>query len=198
LIAPGLTLYVIRHGQTQHNLEQRLTGNTHSPLTELGARQARQNGEILRRIEPSLEMLDFVASPILRARQSMELVREGAGLPQGDYRTDHRVTEIDVGTWAGISMAEAKDRMPKECAYYEADPWNYPRGGVESFAMVHARIKGFLGTLDRDTVVVCHFHPVRMFRSLALGMTPAETLAWRAENLGVLRITAGAADYFTD
>jgi broad specificity phosphatase PhoE len=198
LIPTNVTLYVIRHGETHHNVERRLTGQQHSPLTPRGIEQARRNGEILRRIEPALDRFEFVASPLERALQTMELVRESAGLPRGGYRTDERVQEIDVGTWFALTMDEARGRFSDDVATYESDPWNFARGGKESFAMVHERIRDFAASLDHDTVVVSHFHPVRMFRALALGATPDETLAWQASNLGVLRVTAGAADYFAE
>ena len=196
MIAPGITLYVIRHGETEHNVERRLTGQMHSPLTPNGLKQAKRSGEILARLEPNLARFDFIASPLERTRQTMELVRQGAGLSPHGYHTDERVKEIDVGTWFGISMEEARRKMPEHVRAYEADPWNFARGGKESFAMVHERIKGFLETLKRNSVIVAHFHPLRMFRAHSLGLTPEETLAWNAPNQGVLRVKAGHAEFF--
>ena len=198
MIAAGITIYVIRHGETEHNVQRRLTGQQHSNLTPKGLKQARRSGEILARLEPKIARFDFIASPLERTRQTMELVRQGAGLPSHGYRTEEQVKEIDVGTWFGISMEEARRTMPEHVSAYEADPWNYARGGVESFAMVHTRIKGFLETLKRNSVIVAHFHPLRMFRALALGLTPEETLAWNAPNQGVLRVKAGHAEFFGD
>lgn len=198
MIPAGLTLYIIRHGETEHNVERRLTGQQHSSLTANGFKQAKRSGEILARLESDLARFDFIASPLERTRLTMELVREGAGLSPLGYRTDERVKEIDVGTWFGVSMEEARRKMPEQVHAYEADPWNYARGGKESFAMVHARIKGFLETLKRNSVIVAHFHPLRMFRALAIGLTPEQTLAWNAPNQGVLRARAGHAEFFGD
>ena len=43
-----LTLYILRHGECEHNVEGRLASQDDSPLTENGREQARANGRLLK------------------------------------------------------------------------------------------------------------------------------------------------------
>lgn len=74
----SLTLYVIRHGECEHNVAGRAASWDDSPLTATGRAQARGNGALLKDIAGDLSGFDFFASPIHRTCNTMELVREGA------------------------------------------------------------------------------------------------------------------------
>jgi probable phosphoglycerate mutase len=99
------TIYYIRHGETAWNAEGRLQGVQDIPLNELGRRQAAYAGGILAdlfaRDGRSEQSLAFVASPLGRARSTMELVRGSLKLPPGDYAIDERLREIAYGDWEG-------------------------------------------------------------------------------------------------
>ena len=64
----GVTLYFIRHGETQWNADARYQGQADVPMNDTGRGQARRNGEALRRFLPDLAQADFLASPLARAR----------------------------------------------------------------------------------------------------------------------------------
>lgn len=64
------TLYIVRHGQTQWNVERRIQGHGDSPLTELGIQQAKELGELLHDVH-----FDVVfSSDSLRAKRTAEMV----------------------------------------------------------------------------------------------------------------------------
>src|SRR5437016_4548078 len=97
-------LYYIRHGETDWNREGRLQGQREIPINANGRAQARRCGEILHDLlarEPQTT-LDFVASPLGRARATMELARVALGLDPQSYRVDERLTEISFGNWEGF------------------------------------------------------------------------------------------------
>ena len=66
-LAPGRTLYFVRHGQTQANVERRFSSYKDTPLTALGLEQAAQVGRILKRELGMAEGYAFVSSPLARA-----------------------------------------------------------------------------------------------------------------------------------
>src|SRR5712671_6516449 len=85
-------LYFLRHGETDWNAERRLQGQHDIPLNALGCDQAARCGQILAaefsRIGRSADSFDFVASPLSRARATMEIARAVLGLDVSAYRTD--------------------------------------------------------------------------------------------------------------
>src|SRR4029453_10048898 len=102
MLTPGLTLYSLRHGQTDWNRAQRYQGQRDIPLNATGRSQAISNGRALTRVlGGEAETIDYVASPLMRARETMELMRRQLGLSAYDYRTDDRLREIHYGHWEG-------------------------------------------------------------------------------------------------
>ncbi len=70
-----VTIYFIRHGETDWNAQSRYQGQADVPMNETGRAQARRNGEALRALLPASAAAAYVASPLLRARETMEIVR---------------------------------------------------------------------------------------------------------------------------
>src|SRR6188768_1549281 len=98
---PAPVIYYIRHGETSWNAEGRLQGTRDIPLNDLGRRQAAHAGnvlaELLARDGCDKSSLPFVASPLGRARMTMELVRGALQLAPGEYALDDRLREIGYG-----------------------------------------------------------------------------------------------------
>ncbi|HEY6633619.1 MAG TPA: histidine phosphatase family protein, partial [Rhizobiaceae bacterium] len=102
--------YFVRHGQTGWNAELRLQGQADTDMTELGRRQAARNGRRLAELVDKPDDFDFVASPLKRTRETMELVRAAMGLPTRGYRVDARLMEVHFGDWQGFTHAELEER----------------------------------------------------------------------------------------
>ena len=98
---PTPVIYYVRHGLTDWNAQQRLQGRHDVPLNAEGCAQAVRCGEILRelllRTSRAPADLDYVSSPLVRARRTMELVRATLGLEPGGYPLDARLVEIAFG-----------------------------------------------------------------------------------------------------
>src|SRR5690606_17645353 len=168
------TIYFIRHGETDWNAARRLQGQTDICLNDIGRRQAARNGHVLRKIVQEIEVLDFVASPLSRTRETMEIVRESIGLDRPGYRTDPRLKEVNFGHWEGLTWAELPERDPKGYQARLADPFDWrPRGG-ESYRDLTERIAAWLESLEGDTVVVSHGGVSRVLRGHLLGIDPRE------------------------
>ena len=191
----NLTLYVLRHGECEHNVQGWIGSHNDSPLTETGRRQARANGRLLRELVPALAEVDFFASPLHRACVTMELILDAAGVSPPHYRADHRLMEIHAGDHVGVRWTEIG---PEDDRAHNADPWNYRRKGGESQRDVFERVGRLLATLERDAVIVAHAVPVRMIRAHYLGLPPSETVTYQHPNAGVLRLSRGTESYFVD
>jgi broad specificity phosphatase PhoE len=153
-------LYYIRHGETDWNVVGRLQGQSEIPINARGRAQARQSGEILRElltrdaIDPA--QLDFVASPLGRARETMQRVRAEMKLDPTAYRVDARLSEIAFGEWEGFTMEDIQRRWPAAAAARENDKWNFTPPGAESYATMSLRVRDWYQARARDTVAVAH------------------------------------------
>jgi broad specificity phosphatase PhoE len=189
----ALTLYVIRHGECEHNVAGRAASQNDSPLTVRGREQARVSGRLLKDLATPLERFQFFASPLHRTCMTMEIVRDAAGLPPTGYLADRRLMEIDFGDHTWMTRAEID---PDAQARFLADPWNYRRPNGESQAMLFARVGRFLQTLSGDAVIVTHAWSARMIRSHALGLPPEVTVRYDAPHAGILRLSQGTEAAF--
>ena len=154
-------IYFLRHGETEWNAAAPPAGQSRhraqsvrlragAPLWRGAARSVCSHGR-----DPN--DLDYVSSPLRRARASMELVRTALGLDPNGYRTDPRLAEIAFGAWEGLSFADLKNRAAELLALREQDPWNFVPPGGESYVQLLARVRA-IGTSEvtRDTVVASH------------------------------------------
>ena len=174
---PAPTIYYIRHGETEWNADGRLQGTRDIPLNDLGRKQAADAGSILAdlfaRDGRSEQSLAFVASPLGRARSTMELVRGALELPPADYSIDNRLREIGYGDWEGSTLRQMQASDPEVFAKRQADKWTVPPPGGESYAAVQIRMRDWYDSLLVDTVAVAHGGTARALM-VALGIeTPA-------------------------
>jgi broad specificity phosphatase PhoE len=186
----SLTLYVIRHGECEHNVEGRFAGQNDSPLTAAGRGHGHENGLLLKGLIGEAPRQDFIASPLHRACATMDLVRAAAGLPMGGYRADHRLMELDLGDHSGWLIANFVKTA--DHAAYSSDPWNYVRPNGESHARFYRRIGDFMATLTRDSVLVCHAGSVRMIRAHYLNLSFTETMNYEPPHTGFMQLSMGA------
>ena len=153
-------LYYIRHGETDWNVAYRLQGGRDIPINANGRAQAHRCGDIMRdllaRDHRNAADLDFVASPLGRARETMEIVRTSLGLPPLAYRTDPRLTEVGFGRWEGSSTDELRVSDPDAVAARERDKWGFVPPDGESYAAMSLRMAQWYASLTRDTVAVAH------------------------------------------
>lgn len=168
------TIYFIRHGETDWNLHGRLQGQKDIPINNTGRGQAKRNGEVLMQALDRPGRLGFVASPLLRTRQTMEIVRAALDLKPDNYDTDDRLKEFDFGDWEGRSWEELKREHREAVRARRADPFNFVVPNGESYALVSARVASWLADIDRDTIVVAHGGIMRCLRGHVMELDPAE------------------------
>ena len=174
------TIYYIRHGETEWNALGRLQGTQDVPLNELGRRQAARAGVILAdlfaRDGRSENSLAFVASPLVRARSTMELVRGTLKLPSDQYAVDDRLREIAYGQWEGSTLAQMEEKDPELFARRQTEKWTVSPPGGESYVEVQARVTDWYRQLTEDTVAVAHGGTARALM-VALGLETPQSAA---------------------
>src|SRR5262245_23912777 len=157
---PAPSIYYIRHGETSWNAEGRLQGTLDVPLNELGRKQAVHAGnilgELLVRDGRDKHTIPFVASPLGRARTTMDLVRKMLDLSPGGYAIDDRLREIGYGEWEGSTLPEVRAKDPELYARRLTQKWTMSAPGGESYASVQLRMRDWYDSLKADTVAVAH------------------------------------------
>lgn len=179
-----MNLYVVRHGQTWANAEQRYLGALDPELSETGVGQAH---ELCGRLPVRVDAL--VSSPLLRARQTADILGIHLGLATcivDGFR------ERNVGVFEGLTQQEARQRHPDLWARNITRQWNAAPPGGESIAQVVRRVHRALLELEatwhsRNVVLVAHGFVAKTIRALALGDF-SDFFQWQLPNAELLAL----------
>ena len=186
-------LYYVRHGETDFNRQGRLQGRRDTVLNAHGRQQAAECGVLLRdlfaRDHRRPQDFKYVASPLKRARETMEIVRATLGLQPHDYEVDARLIEIAYGEWEGLTLQEIETQNASVLSARERDKWDFAPPGGESYRELADRIGKWYGSLTADTVVAAHGGGVRAL--MAILNIESEEQATRAQiEQGVIYVFA--------
>jgi probable phosphoglycerate mutase len=193
----GLTLYFARHGETEANVAKRFQGHTiDTPLTARGLKQTKTIAQILKHRVKDPAKLKYVASPYPRARLTMMLIRDHLGLPPDAFKTDKRISEIDLGEWDGLTHKEARKLNPKLFDKREADKWNVRVPGGEDYADVAGRAESWIKSLKSDTFAISHGAFTRILRGLFEGLDASEMSALEEPQGVVFRVRGSKVKEF--
>jgi broad specificity phosphatase PhoE len=174
VLRPGVTLYFVRHGETDWNKAARYQGQADIPLNDTGRAQARRNGEILRSLLPAIARADFVSSPLGRAVETARILRSALALEPDAFRRDPQLMELHYGHWEGHLATDLHLTDPEGVAAKARDPYGWrPRGG-ESYADLSVRVANWLKTLEQDTVAISHGGVSRVARGVVVGNETAD------------------------
>jgi broad specificity phosphatase PhoE len=193
-------VYLARHGQTAYNLERRFQGHLPVPLDDTGRDQA---ADLAERASfgaggtPGRELAGapFVAlwcSPLLRARETADIVAERLGL---EPREEPRLMETDAGDWTDRLFSDVQTEDPDGFAgFIEGRPdFGFPGG--ESFAQQGVRVAAALAVVERGelpALVVCHGVVIRIALFQRAGHKVA--LAERVPNAALVPLDPAEAE----
>ena len=144
-------LYVMRHGETEWNIQKRYQGQLDSPLTERGALKIREQRDTVK----DLKFNRIYCSPLGRCRQTLELLE-----PESDFiRLDDRLKEFHLG----ILQGKTHDQVPAHHQEQQKNLWNRPEQfdmeGAESFISLEERVSDLLKevlSLEGPTLLITH------------------------------------------
>lgn len=159
-----MLIYMIRHGQTDWNVEGRMQGQKDIDLNATGRGQAMRNGETLAHVlGDTAGAFDFVASPLRRTRETMERIRTEMRLDPLAYRIDERLKEVSFGDWEGFTLPEIATVTPDRVEERARHKWDFipPGPDAESYEILSWRIGAWLASVERPTVCVSHGGVIR-------------------------------------
>ena len=168
-------LVLVRHGQSQWNLENRFTGNVDTPLTKLGRHEAREAGTLLKNDRFRLGF----TSVLQRAIDTLAIILHETG--QTDLPIEHSaaLNERMYGDLQGMNKAEAEARFGAEQVFrWRRGYADQPPGG-ESLAQTHNRVVPFFENhilphlqTDQSVLIVAHGNSLRALLMRVEGISP--------------------------
>jgi len=159
--APHTELVLLRHGPTDWNEDGRIQGRTDRPLSRDGRARVRDW-----RVPSSLGNYHWVASPLLRARETAAL------LGHDDAEIVPELIEADWGDWEGERLGDLRARYGEEMATLEARGLDFRPPGGESPRDLQARLAPWLARVaagGAPYVAVAHKGIIRAMYALATG-----------------------------
>jgi broad specificity phosphatase PhoE len=188
-------LWVVRHGQSAGNVARDaaesqglhlidlVTRDADAPLSELGAAQSRALAHWFAQMPEAERPCSLMASPFVRAQQTLWAVSDALGLDRDDIHVDERLREKEFGIIDGYTRAGIEHKFPELHAQRALVGKFYfrPPGG-ESWCDVILRLRSVVEVLRRDHVgdrvlIVAHQVIVNCLRYLLECLDEAAILA---------------------
>jgi probable phosphoglycerate mutase len=164
---------IVRHGETEWNVQGRRQGQFDSPLTQAGRSSAQQVSVLLSELDPDA----LFSSPLGRAWSTALVIDTALGL---GVRSEGGLSEIDHGELAGLTNDEIEKSHPGLLAERQSclQSWRFPGG--ESYADGDLRAAAALSrietTFTRRPVLVTHEMIARMLVRNLLELSVDEAL----------------------
>jgi len=148
----GVKLFLIRHGQTNWNMEGRYQGNCDIELNSTGIKQAELASKYLSRVKFS----KIYSSPLKRTMETANIVNRRTEVAIETYED---LKEVNFGKWEGLKFNEINKDYHEEYQQWLIDPYNNRPTGGESFKELTLRTTSVINIIvaentDESSVAV--------------------------------------------
>lgn len=155
-------LILIRHGETDWNVEGRYQGQADPPLNARGLEQAYQLANKL--VGQKMDLL--YTSPLKRAAQTAEILAAALDVP---LFIEPRLREIHQGDWQTRLRSEIASLYPETFQRWETEPWEVHPPGGEHLTQVQERVNAALDELaarhpGQTVGIVTHRVPIALIK----------------------------------
>ena len=140
-------LILLRHGQSQWNLENRFTGWKNVPLTEKGESEAKKAGELIKKHNISIDRV--FTSVLERANRTAEIAIKQAELNnllennKIIMTCSEKLNERDYGDLVGLNKQETADKFGKDQVHIWRRSYDTPPPNGESLKDVVERVSPY-------------------------------------------------------
>lgn len=174
-----MNLYVVRHGETEWNYQDRILGRTDIPLNVRGIEQAET---LAKKLPKNIELI--IASPLQRALATARIIADENHIP---YIIDNRLVEMDFGTYEGKQRSDENYHIEKRRFFAK-----YPEG--ESYLQVAQRVYNFLDEAirnyqDKDILVVAHNGICRVINTYFNNIDNEDFANYSVQNCEIIKYT---------
>jgi len=185
VIEPTL-LFVLRHGQTAWNAEQRIQGQLDVPLDDTGRWQAAR----LARALAGEDIRAIYSSDLQRAHATASAIAEACGAA---ITRDERLRERGFGVFEGHTYAYIEQRWPAEVSRWRRrDPGAGPEGG-EALEGFYERCVGAVTEMaaahpGQTIAIVAHGGVLDCLYRAAVGVDLSAPRSWQIGNAAINRL----------
>ncbi|MDG4651255.1 2,3-bisphosphoglycerate-dependent phosphoglycerate mutase [Chryseobacterium arthrosphaerae] len=172
-------LFLVRHGQSLWNLENRFTGWQDIDITEVGIEEARKAGIALKK-----ERIDIAfTSALIRAQHTLNLILEETGNTHIPVVTDKALNERSYGNLEGLNKAETALKYGDEQVHTWRRSYDVVPPGGESLKDTYNRVIPYFEAQivpplrqGKNVLVVAHGNSLRALIMYLEHLSPEEIL----------------------
>jgi probable phosphoglycerate mutase len=182
-----MKLFLIRHGQTDWNIEGRIQGSYDSELNDTGIRQAKELSRKI--IEADYKLSKIYTSKQKRAVKTAQILSEAVGV---DYILLEGLEEINLGKWEGLSWTEVIEKFPNEYEeWYDNRRYAKSHKG-ESYQDMLERILAAIHKIieenDNDVTVVTHSAVIMSLQCYLTNTPFEEMMKFKTDNAAIIEL----------
>lgn len=153
-------IFLIRHGQTEWNQQNRLQGHKNSALTATGRHQALK----VRQSLDAYEVNKAYVSPLQRAKDTLDIITNGKNI---EIVISNNLKEINLGPWEGKTKNETKISHPTEYNLFWNHQNEFALKGAETYYELQKRVVETLGEIfinekENNILVVSHWIAIKV------------------------------------
>ena len=180
-------LVLLRHGQSQWNLENKFTGWKDVPLTEKGIIEANNAGLLLKK--SNIIIHKIFSSVLQRANKTAEIAIKSSEIENLHkngkliYQKDKRLNERDYGDLVGLNKSETANKFGEEQVHIWRRSYDTPPPNGESLKNVVDRVSPyFTETIKpfilnkKNVLIVAHGNSLRAIM-IKVGMYKPEEIS---------------------
>jgi len=176
-------VYIVRHGQTAWNIEERAQGHTDIPLDELGRRQAEATADLL----SDQPIAKILTSDLVRSLETANVVARRVAAP---VETNTLLRERFFGQWEGKTKLEIKPTSTSAENLYDV-LLELEASGIETLQEAWNRFGNVADQLrltESNTLVVSHGGTCPLLLCQLIGAPLAAVGAFRFPNCCVAEL----------
>jgi len=179
-------IILVRHGETEWNVEEVFRGRIDIELNQTGIKQAKLLAEYL-----SERQLDAIySSPLRRALKTAELI---AGYHKLDVEIVPGLIDMDFGKWQGLSLQEVRDKYKELYAEWVSHPDKVKIPAGESLDDVRKRaisvVSDVIARYEGTVVLVAHRVVNKVLICALLGLDNSHFWNIRQDTCGITTFT---------
>jgi len=179
-------IFLIRHGETEWNLQRRMQGHSNSKLTSVGQFQIQALGQWMKNVPFD----SIYSSDTLRARLTAEAITQFSG---HKIKFDQRLREKNLGVFEGLTTEEASEKFPEIFGLFKTSGSNYIIDEGESTQQVLDRALEIVEEIlvkhsEERVLLVTHGGFVRVLVKHTLGLSLDSPTCFFIKNTGVFSL----------